>query len=457
MNKKLLKRFLSLALALVMVFAVCGCKSNDASETPSDVVSTDQNPDNAAAENTGADNSDSDASDADTNDLEPVRVAVFTSLSGANAASSVFQIQALDCTVEQFNKNGGFKSLGGAPLELVYFDNMSDANTMKTVVENAFEDESISFGVFPLASSYTNPALAAITKSQVPSLTTSQADSIFSQGCDYIYGIGCLSSTQGSLPATYAQYLKDTYNVDTTKIGVVCVDNEYGASMQATYESMFADMDGFEVVYSALYPVDTTDMSSIVTALRQKEVTLLYAVGLDQDSKLLFNTMKSMNYNPLVIGGGSGLLYPSFYEDVGEGMLGIISVGQANPTQSNTYDDELFQELKAMCYEQYGHYGGEFLVTYDTIVDVISQCVEYTGTRDRETNNKAMKELEFHTLFPKLDENGNVPDTMIFDERGVSVYSIPLMLQYQYDDNGELVPHCVYPDQYASVDLLWEN
>lgn len=435
-----LKTLLALMLVLAMVFTTCGCQKSGGSESSGDKPGTES------------------SSTPNESGVEPVKAAVFISLSGANAASSVFQIQALELAAKQFNDNGGFASLGGAPLELVFCDNMSDANSMKTVVESTFEDESISFGIFPLASSYTSPALAAITKAQVPCLTTSQADSIFQQNCDYIYGVACLSSAMGSLPATYAEYLKENHGVDTSKIGVVCVDNEYGASMQATYESMFGEIDGYEIVYSTLYPMDTTDMSSIVTSLKQKDVTLLYAVGLDQDSKLLFSTMKSMNYNPLIIGGGSGIMYPTFYEDVGAGMEGIISAANSNPTASNTEDDEQFQELKKMCYEEYGHYGGEFLVTYDSMIDIISQCVEHTGSRDREVNNKAMKELEFKNLFQKIDaQTGEVTDTMIFNEHGVSVNSIPLMVQFQYDENGDLLPQCIYPAEYASAELQWED
>ena len=388
---------------------------------------------------------------------ESVKIAVFIAQSGNAASAAVFQIQALELAVEQFNANGGVKSLGGAPLELIFVDNMSDANYMKTVVESTFDDPNITFGLMPLASSYTMPAIAAITKAQVPCLTTSQADAIFQQGCDYIYGIACTSSKMADMPAVYAEYLKENYDLDTSKIGIICVDNEYGASMQNSYETMFAEMDGFNIVYSERYPVDTTDMSSIVTAMKQKGVELLFSVNLDQDAKLLFSTMKTMNFNPLLIGGGSGIMYPTFYEDAGDIMEGVISVTNSNPTAKNTETDEDFQQLKKMCYDRYGHYGGEFLVTYDSMIDIIAQCLEYTGSRDRVENNKAMKELKFETLFQKIDENGNATNVQYFDEAGTSPYSIALMAQFQYDENGDLLPQCVYPEEYASAELIWSK
>lgn len=444
MSKRILTRSLVLALALFLLLAAVGCQAGGAPAQAPEKTPAEQQPKEAEGPAAPA-------------GVEPVKIAVFIALSGNASSAAVFQIQALELAVQQFNENGGVKALGGAPLELVLADNMSDANYMKTVVESTFEDESITFGLLPLASSYTMPAIAAITKSEVPCLTTSQSDAIYEQGCDYIYGIACTSSAQGEMPTVYAKYLKDNYGVDTSKIGVVCVDNEYGASMQATYEKLFGEMEGYDIVYSTLYPVDTTDMSSVVTALKQRDVQLLFSVNLDQDAKLFFNTMKSMNYNPLVIGGGSGIMYPTFYEDAGAAMEGIISVTNSNPTAKNTQDDAEFQALKQRCYDTYGHYGGEFLVTYDTIVDIISQCLEHTGSRDRNVNNKAMKELEFKTLFQKLDANGQVTDIQFFNEKGISPNSIPLMAQFQYDENGDLLPQCIYPLEYASAELQWSN
>ena len=369
-----MKKFLVIILALFMLVSMTACGKAPAGEP----VAEPEKPADVAY-NT---------------EVEPFRVAVFIALTGANANSAVFQIQA---------------------------------------------------------------AIATLSKLQCPALTTSQADSIFDQGCDYIYGIAQVSSKAAAVTTQFVSYLAEKYGVDTSRIGCVAVDNDYGRMNMETFEKRYSAMDGYELIYSEAYPADTADMSSIVTALKNKDVQLLHSINLDQDGKLFFATIKGMNYNPLVIGGGSGIMYPTFIEACGPVLEGVLSGTHTNPNASNTEDDEMFQELKAMCYDKYGHYGGEFLVSYYSQMQVLHQLLNETKSYDRQVNNKAMKELEFHTLFPKIDADGNYTDIQYFDEKGTSPNSTTEMAQFQYDANGELWPTCVYPEALASAEIQWNR
>ena len=57
---------------------------------------------------------------------DPIRIAFLYSLSGSNAESGQMCLDGASLAVEHVNANGGIKSLGGAPLELVVFDATSD-------------------------------------------------------------------------------------------------------------------------------------------------------------------------------------------------------------------------------------------------------------------------------------------------------------------------------------------
>ncbi len=163
------RKWLSFTLALVMVLVLAACGGGSASSSPAP----------GAAGTSGA------ASAASTSEsgVKPIKIAVFLAQSGIDASSAVFETQDFDLLVEDYNARGGVEGLGGAPIELVYCDTMSDPNQMKTVVANALQDEEIAFALFPLASSYTNASIAALTKAQVPSLTTSRSDSSSSMRC----------------------------------------------------------------------------------------------------------------------------------------------------------------------------------------------------------------------------------------------------------------------------------
>lgn len=393
-----------------------------------------------------------EAAPADANKPDPIKIAVFIALSGSDAASAVFQIQALDLAVAQINEKGGVSGMDGAELELVYFDTMSDSNQMKTIVENALSDDSIAFALFPVASSYTFASIAAITKSGVPSLVTARSDSVFQQGCDYVYTIGQLSSKGASLTFDYCDWLAKTYNLDTTKVGIVSVDNEYGKTNAETYQQKVEGMDGYEVGYYSLYPSSTSDMSSIVTALKAKDIQILFYTGLDQDSKLLFNTMAMMNYNPVVIGGGSGLLYPTYAEALGDDVCGLVSSSMGNSRTATAMADPDYKALVEECYKQYGHEGGDYLLCYDSFLKIIVQTLNETKTTDRETNNKALKSMEYETLYTTVDENGNATKKLTFAADGSCPAAILTMVQYRHTEHGN-VPVCIYPESYATDEL----
>lgn len=293
--------------------------------------------------------------------VEPIKVAVFQSLTGSNASSASFQVQTLQLSCDYFNETNSIKSLGGAKIELVWVDNMSDINAMKTVVENAFQDKTYDFGILSGSTAYTMPAIASITKAGVPTLTKAQGDAIFEQGCNNIFCIPVTSSTQAKLPMEFLQYLKSSVDIDTNKIGILCIDNEHGISTRKTYEDLIKSMDGFNYVYSELYPADITDMSSVITAMKQAGVEILLSSSGDSDAKLLFNTMKTMNFNPLNLCSGSGVLYPSFYQDAGESIVGVLCASISNAFTTNGENSEDFLKLRQRCYEQYGHFGGDFL------------------------------------------------------------------------------------------------
>ena len=442
MTKNSILRPLSLLIAVILTFTLVACGGGNSSSSSSQGSSSGTTQTPSASSGTAT----PDAG------AEPVKVAVFIALSGTDASSAVFQIQALDLVVAEINAKGGVEGLDGAPIELVYFDNMSDTTQMKTVVEAALQDDDITFALFPASSAYTFAAIAAITKSQTPSLTTSRSDSIFQQGCDYIYTVGQLSSLGAGLAMDYCQWLAKEYDLDTTKIGIISVDNEYGVTNARGYRDNIAKIDGFEIVYDSLYPVAISDMSSIVTALKTNGVEILFQTGLDQDSKLLFNTISMMNFNPVVIGGGSGLLYPSYANALGDDVIGLISSSMGCSNFKAAVEDPTYSALMNKCYDLYGHEGGDYMLCYDAMFKIIVDTLNETGTRDREINNKALKNMEYEVLYPMLDKEGNPTNIMYFDEFGTSPNSILTMVQYRKTNHGN-VPVVIYPKAFATAEL----
>ena len=64
-----------------------------------------------------------------------------------------------------------------------------------------------------------------------------------------------------------------------------------------------------EVVFNESFPANGSDVSSLITNLKASGAELILPVAFTQDAKLIFNTgLNSMDYHPLILGGGAGFL-----------------------------------------------------------------------------------------------------------------------------------------------------
>ena len=75
--------------------------------------------------------------------LEKIRIGVVLPLSGQFALGGQNVKRGYDLAAEDINKNGGVKSLGGAPIELVYADNQGKQEVAIGETERLIQDEKV--------------------------------------------------------------------------------------------------------------------------------------------------------------------------------------------------------------------------------------------------------------------------------------------------------------------------
>ncbi|MGP1615513.1 MAG: ABC transporter substrate-binding protein, partial [Pollutimonas bauzanensis] len=108
--------------------------------------------------------------------VEPVKIAAALPLSGPMALSGQNIRRSIDISVELINKSGGIKSLGGAPLQILYADTTSDpsagANAVARMISN---DKPVAIqGAY--GSSITFAASSVSERRGIPFLTMSFSD-----------------------------------------------------------------------------------------------------------------------------------------------------------------------------------------------------------------------------------------------------------------------------------------
>ena len=433
MKHTFLNRCIAMALAVVMLvpmLTACGSGGNSSSS--------------------GSGTPSGSGSGGDEDSAETIKIAAFINATGASAADGEYGRRALDIAVEWINEqHGGIDSMGGRKLELKYYDMMSDNTMVRTVVEQGLSDPEIAFAVGSMGSGYTMAAIPAIARAGVPMMTTAMSDNLDEENCEYLWLISPTSSSVSVMTLDYIKSLRDKYGVDITKIGIAYCDTEYGVNTTASFQGLIESDPELGYVTIQSYPPTITDMSPVVTALQAAGAEIVYAVPDNQDAKLLMQSLNALdNYDPILIGGGVGMVSPPFGEELGDDVQGIMTTGVGSYCQKNLVEDADLRWCVDTYHERWGGFPGEVMSTMMTYVMIIEQVLEHTGTTDRETNQQAMAEMEFEAANPTTN------NIVKFNENRRNENALNIMMQWQWVEEFEAnIPVCVYPEEFAYSEL----
>ncbi|WP_333813696.1 ABC transporter substrate-binding protein [Muricomes intestini] len=420
-KKKLLATMLAVVL-VVMSAAGCGNKSGKSAGTSS-----------------------KSSSKGDT-----IKVGCIFPISGNNADQGTFNVDGCQFGVDYINDHGGIKSLDGKKLELVSYDNMSDADQSKAAAERLINENSDIVAVTGAgASSFVLPMLPVFEKNKMPFLTAQVSESITNQGYKYTYRFGSTGGSFSEYQVKFLEWLNKEYNLGITKVGIVYEDTEYGISnTEGAVDAIKASAkegSGLEIVYDQSFTAGSSDLTNIVVGLKDAGCEVVFPTCYTQDAKLMFNTMKTMNYSPLIIGGGGGFLYPSFGEELGDLVDGVVSVTGHNYDIKTITNNPDIAEIGKQFEEKYGYFMPEQATSAFSAIYLMAQALEKAGSTDHEAVAEALRGLTCEAATP----GGAVK----FDETGANVNAHAAVVQWQKGEDDVYRTRSVFPENEAGAEF----
>ena len=383
-------------------------------------------------------------------DDDTIKVGCVFPITGNNADQGVFNVDGCQFAIDYINNNGGIKALGGKKLELVTYDNQSDADQSKAVAERLINENPDIVAVTGAASSsFVLPMLPVFEKNTMPFLTAQVSESITNQGYQYTFRFGSTGGSFSEYQVKFLEWLNEEYNLGITKVGIVYEDTEWGISNTSgavtAIENSVAAGSGLEIAYNESFTAGSSDLTNIVVGLKNAGCEVVFPTCYTQDAKLLFNTMKSMNYTPLIIGGGGGFLYPSFGEELGELVDGVVSVtGHNYDIQTITNNSEI-AEIGQKFEEEYGYFMPEQGASAFSAMYLIAQALENAGSTDHAEVAKALRALTCEAATPG--------GAVAFDETGANNSAHAVIVQWQKGDDDVYRTRCVFPDDEAGAEF----
>jgi branched-chain amino acid transport system substrate-binding protein len=378
---------------------------------------------------------------------KPVEYALIVPLSGPWARPGQLEQKGAEMAVDDINKAGGIKALGGAPIKLVVADTGDTPEKAKDAAQRLVSQyPGLVAGDGAWLSSFTLAVTEVTERAHLPILTLSYSDAITSRGFRYIFQSSLPGNEQAeaALPAVLTLASKTTGA--TLKTCAILQDNT--AAPVSFVKPMVAGglaKAGVKLVAHQTYTPPLSDATPLVEALRTSNPDFLFLiVSSVPDNVLILEKLAEMGLSHArvpVIGNGTPLVTPELLKITGPDIVEGVMTSLANwPTKA---DESLVARFKKRT--------GEPWMTQDSIsayghLMIVKWALEKAGAADREKVAAAIRSMHV--------SNGPAryfPGKFLqFDAKGRRVGAPLILVQWQ---NG--VPVTVGPPEIAAAKAIW--
>jgi branched-chain amino acid transport system substrate-binding protein len=366
-----------------------------------------------------------------------VNVGVIMPLSGPNAQFGINSRNGLELAADEINAAGGIAELGGAKINLVVADATSTPTTAGNVAQRLITQQDITAVLGAFASSLTLAISEVTERRDIPLLTMSFADQITGRGYKNIFQVVAKASVIGKAQFDYTAAIAQAAGARIDKIAIMYEDTAYGTA-QANGLRAGAKAANVEIVMDDAYPLGITDTTPLVNKLRGSGAQAVFPVSYLNDSLLIIRTMRQQKLAIPAIGGAAGYVIPDFEKGLGEFSENVLSI--------NTSNYDLAPELTERFRKRFGYFMVHEALEHAVCLEVLVQAIKKAKSAKAEEVAAALRGGKFTGGWI----NGMTGGAVQFDQSGLNVLSVPLMVQWRAKD---IVT--VWPKEIAKSAPVW--
>lgn len=359
---------------------------------------------------------------------DPIRIGAAVSTTGSNGRTGLYQQEAYLLWEAQKNASGG---LLGRPVEFVIYDDQSDPTTGSRLYERLITEDEVDLVLGPYSSGVTLAAAQITERYGYPMLVAgASAGEIWDSGFQYVFGVYSIAQ----------DYFKDIVTNIAPAQGytTAAVIYEDAVFPMSTGQGAVAHCEdaGIEVVLEETYPQKATDVSSVLTQIRDLNPDMLIGGSYLPDAVLITRQSKELGVNPKLFAFSVGAAQPDYVETLGADANYVLGPSMWEPeieTQGNADFLAAYQEMwdRDPDYHAATGYAG---------CQILEAAVTNVGEIDLEALREELLGLTMETI---------LPGEYKVDETGKQVGHIPLTVQWQ---DGEKV--LVAPEDLKTGDIM---
>jgi branched-chain amino acid transport system substrate-binding protein len=358
---------------------------------------------------------------------DPIRIGASVSTTGSNGRTGLYQQEAYKLWEAQKNAAGG---LLGRPVEMVIYDDQSDPTTGSRLYEKLITEDKVDLVLGPYSSGVTLAAAQITERYGYPMLVAgASAGEIWSSGFQYVFGVYSIAE----------DYFKDIIlNIAPAQgyktAAVIYEDAVFPMSTGKGAVAHCKDA-GIDVVLEESYPQKATDVSSVLTRIRDLNPDMLIGGSYLPDSVLIVRQAKELDLNPKLYAFSVGAAQPDFVETLGADANWVLGPSMWEAEIQTEGNADFLAAYKAMWNRDPDYHAA----TGYAGCQILEKGVTDVGSLDLDGLRDELLGLTMKTI---------LPGEYKVDETGKQVGHIPLTVQWQ--DGAKVI---VAPEDLKTGDL----
>ena len=378
-----------------------------------------------------------------------VRVAMIAPMSGPWARQGELMKKGADMAIEDINRAGGIKALGGAHMSLLVIDAGDTAEKAKNAAQRLVAQETDVVGATgSWLSSFTLAVTEVTERAELPLLTLSYSDVITARGFKYVFQTSPTGGAQanGALPALL-ELAKSATGKPLKTVGIVMDNTAAPVSFVKPMREGGFDKLQLKLVVDETFTPPLADATSLVQKVRnaRPDVLLLLPTSVPDD-KLVLEKLSEMGLGRArvpVVSNGAHIGAPEMLKLVGKELMEGVMTVVANWGAKG--QEKLIAEFKKRT--------GEPWMTQDSISTygdmwIFKDALEKAKAADRKKVAEAIRAMDTTGGPAHYFPGGRLK----FEENGRRAGAALLIVQWQ---NGE--PKVVYPPSAAMAKPVWSK
>jgi branched-chain amino acid transport system substrate-binding protein len=365
-------------------------------------------------------------------DPPPLRVGYVGGITGALSSWGYPNALVFKYVVDEINREGGIKSLGGAKIEFIYSDCESDAKKAVTETEKmlSLRKPHVLMGLG--ASALMKNALPQILRYKVPCVSMEYSDELYTMNNPFFFGVMPKVTINAKQMADLFIKTGNKKGRPMKRAAVLCQDGSFGEMASDTW-AKYLPSKGVEVVAKEIYPTGkVTDFTDTISKFKALNADALFCSTTPYEAPLIVRAMKATDFNPLAYAFSCTCIDTPDFINLGNDadfafgvpVFSAEAIGDrikgAKPFLKEFYSKVTNENDRKLCTEKIVL---ERTFTMGPVIHALEKAASYEPVVIRD----ALAKLDLHTG----DRFIYWPDGVKFDETGYNARTRTIGGQYQ--------------------------